>query len=455
MPTAVLVSLIGHVALVALMAFGLPSLLEPDEQRITSNPVGIVTEADLAALSKPQLPPARDASVSQARAAAAKAATDADSTTAKQANTAAEIANAASQQAATAPKTTTLATKQATAAQAASSNAAQARQVLAQAAPRAKATTRPASPTPRAKPAQSPSALVIAQQKTPSLTARNPTPASTQRPKDIAPTPTAQPHLETPPSQPPPIATAAAAKVPDTAEARPLPPRRPTTPTLMASTPEAVAARPADTVEPAKPIPAEPRNPAPREALAQTPQPPRAQARKAPLPPRRPAHLRRPPTQLAEAPAQKQTLSAPKSKSNDAFASLISDAIPTKSSDDRRRAVAETLGVGVSAVSLSKTDQKAIESRLGGCWRPLIGQVRAEDLVVVLSVRLGPTSEVERVRVIEKPPGAVGRAAADRAKQAVQKCSPMNKFGLLKLPADKYRDWRDMRIRFDPRNPAG
>jgi hypothetical protein len=59
---------------------------------------------------------------------------------------------------------------------------------------------------------------------------------------------------------------------------------------------------------------------------------------------------------------------------------------------------------------------------------------------------------------VSSPPastGSAGRIAVERARQAVQLCNPMNKYGQLTLPPGKYREWRDMRIRFDPRKLAG
>ena len=435
MPTAFLVSLTGHIALVLLAVLGLPSLLEPEEQRITTNAVSLVTEADLAALSQPQLPPVREADTSQVPPA-----TNASQANVEQANSAISVASAVSQRADNALSAATATVKKIA--------AAQAEHVTAQLA-RSQAAASAAAPAPAATVAQRPSPVSVRQYQSAEAVPHNPLTA--KRPVELAARPTRMPSA-TPLKLPPPAAIATIKTAPDTQKVPPLPPRRAPTPILIASAPTAAAAKPATAVEPAKPVPAEPPTKRPREAIAQVPQAQRAQARKAPLPPRR---LRRPPTQLAEVSPQKQTPAPGKSRSNDTFASLISGGIGSKSSNDRMNVVAESLGVGVSLGSLSKTIQEAIAARLGGCWRLLRGQAGSEDLVVVLSVRFGLGSEVQEIQVIDKPLGPAGEAAVVRARQAVQKCNPMNKFGQLKLPADKYRDWREMRIRFDPQNIAG
>ncbi len=372
MPTGLIVSLVGHVFLIALMAFGVPAWLEERRpEKVTASAVSLVTEAELAALTKPRLPPARNASETPAQTAAARKAPDAQSRAAEAA--AATVA------------------KQAETAAAAEAKAA---------AVSARADAPPPPPPP-------------------------PAPAPTASPVAALPPPRRAPVPDAAPSAPAPSATAA----------------------------RAPAARPVEAVAPPAPKPPEPEAPAPKETLAQAPQPQRPRARETPAPPRRP-----PEPELAEAPAKAEASTKAEAPSNDAFASMIGKAIPTKSSDDSMAAVAASLGVGVAAGSLSRADQDAIAARIGGCWRPLKGAARVEDLVVEVVLELGPTSEVLNIRIVSQPPSAAGQfgqVAVDRARQAIQQCNPMNKFGVLTLPADKYPEWREMRIRFDPRKMSG
>ena len=145
----------------------------------------------------------------------------------------------------------------------------------------------------------------------------------------------------------------------------------------------------------------------------------------------------------------------PKENADDAFANLIGGAIGVENKKDDMSAIADALGVGVTSGPLSNTIQQAIAARLGMCWIPLKGAPGAEDLIVEVRIRLLPTSEVDQVEIVKRPPGQFGNVAAQRAEQAVRKCNPFNKSGILTLPLNKYRDWREMRITFDPRKYTG
>ena len=76
MYAGVIASVVGHVLLVLLLAVGLPELFPPEDKIITTNSVGVITEDQLAALSTPNLPPAREAGASSAATAAAASAAE-------------------------------------------------------------------------------------------------------------------------------------------------------------------------------------------------------------------------------------------------------------------------------------------------------------------------------------------------------------------------------------------
>lgn len=196
--------------------------------------------------------------------------------------------------------------------------------------------------------------------------------------------------------------------------------------------------------------------PTPRDVKTQKSRQPSAQAQKAPPPPQR-AVQTKPPVKEATASIKTKAPLPPKSQENpnDAFANLIGGAIGSVPEKDGMSAIADALGVGVSTGPLSNTIQQAIASRLGMCWTPLKGAPGAEDLVVEVRIRLLPTSEVDQVEVVKRPPGQFGNVATQRAEQAIRKCDPFNKAGILTLPLDKYRDWREMNITFDPRKYTG
>jgi outer membrane biosynthesis protein TonB len=100
-------------------------------------------------------------------------------------------------------------------------------------------------------------------------------------------------------------------------------------------------------------------------------------------------------------------------------------------------------------LSLSEVD--AIRSQLSKCWNIPAGARMAEELAVPLRIQLRQNGAVISVEFVEKgrynnPSNSFYRAAADSARRAVLKCSPLKN-----LPPDKYDQWKDMEINFDPK----
>ena len=451
-------SVIGHVLLILVLAVGLPELFPPEDKIITTNSVGVITEDQLAALSEPNLPPAREASASPTATAAAAA--SAQVATSQQAAEAAQSANAqdaAQSGANTAALTAADAARSARAPEAAQSAAEAASSAAtatatstaarnAQQSTTSEATARNAAVRPLTSAELAANALPPpeAVARAPRLPPRRPvaSAAESSAPKTLT---ASQPQAEAATRAPTELAAvkpppeAAVTKPPELAAARP---------------PELAAAKPPEAT-PATP-PETPDAPRPREVLAQTATT-RAEARRTRLPPRRPAHLDDPPDeapntgtrQIAEAP---QKATGKKPAKQDFFASMKSSigAKPTAGGLD---GVRKTLGVGIAGARVSASDQAVLAKRLGGCWYKPDGQRNARDLIVELSVELDTSSNlIGTPRVLKKPPasaGAPGRVAVARAIQAVQKCAPFNANGLV-LPPNSYSNWRTMRITFDP-----
>ena len=457
MYAGVIASVIGHVLLILVLAVGLPELFPPEDKIITTNSVGVITEEQLAALSEPNLPPAREAGASAtatAAAAPAEIATSQQTTEAAQsanaqdaaqsgANTAALIAAdaARSARAPEAAQSAAEATSSAAAVTAASTAARNAQQSTASEATTRNAAVRPLTSAELAANAPPPPEAVA---RAPRLPPRRPaaSAAESTAPKTLtASKPQAEAATRAPTElaavKPPP--EAAVTKPPELAAARP---------------PELAAAKPPEAT-PTTP-PETPDAPRPREVLAQTAAT-RAEARRTRLPPRRAANLDDPPDetpntgtrQVAEAP---QKATGKKPAKQDFFASMKSS-IGAKPTTGGLDGVRKTLGVGIAGARVSASDQAALAKRLGGCWYKPDGQRNARDLIVELSVELDTSSNlIGTPRVLKKPPasaGAPGRVAVARAIQAVQKCAPFNANGLV-LPPNSYSNWRTMRITFDP-----
>jgi len=99
---------------------------------------------------------------------------------------------------------------------------------------------------------------------------------------------------------------------------------------------------------------------------------------------------------------------------------------------------------------LSITELDLIRRQLAACWNVPAGARDAKDLYVDIKVEMNPDATVNSASVIGSSGSgnSFARAAADSALRAVRnpKCSP------LKLPLDRYDQWKTITIRFDPQH---
>jgi outer membrane biosynthesis protein TonB len=97
----------------------------------------------------------------------------------------------------------------------------------------------------------------------------------------------------------------------------------------------------------------------------------------------------------------------------------------------------------------------ALKNAIEQCWNPPAGAPHPEQLIVQFHLLLNPDGSVSGTPQLtaESNAAAAGnpfmRAAADAARRAIYVCSPY------KLPPDRYSDWRDSVVNFDPRDLAG
>jgi len=95
---------------------------------------------------------------------------------------------------------------------------------------------------------------------------------------------------------------------------------------------------------------------------------------------------------------------------------------------------------------------RAIQQQLFSCWRLDPGAVAAEDMVVEIRVALNPDGSIQRADVIDvarMSRDGYFRSAAENARRAIYKCSPF------RLPPNKYQIWRELSLRFNPREMFG
>lgn len=95
---------------------------------------------------------------------------------------------------------------------------------------------------------------------------------------------------------------------------------------------------------------------------------------------------------------------------------------------------------------------QAIQQQLRACWRLDPGAREAEDLIVEIHVMLNPDGSVRQAQILDAVRmgrDAYFRSAAENAKRAIDVCSPF------RLPLRKYDIWRELTLRFNPREMFG
>ena len=99
---------------------------------------------------------------------------------------------------------------------------------------------------------------------------------------------------------------------------------------------------------------------------------------------------------------------------------------------------------------MSASDIDFFRSQISRCWTPPVGGLGAEDIVVKLRIELNKDGTLARPPAIANATASpFFTAAADSAMRAVFQCQPYT------MPADKYSQWRDMLLNFDPRRMYG
>ena len=122
----------------------------------------------------------------------------------------------------------------------------------------------------------------------------------------------------------------------------------------------------------------------------------------------------------------------------------------------RREPMAKAQIQGAATLSASALEQnemaRAIQEQLRNCWRIDPGARGAEDIVVEIKVLLNQDGSVQRVDIVDvvrMVQDGFFRSAAENAKRAISRCSPF------RLPLRKYDVWRQLTLRFDPRQMFG
>lgn len=233
----------------------------------------------------------------------------------------------------------------------------------------------------------------------------------------------------------------------------------------------------------AKPKPKPPVKKAPPPEPMQkveTPPPPPAKPEKTTMPPPEPKPAEKPakkakaPVKLAsvEPPKAFRTLPRPRAKpkrprrqfSADRIAALL-DKDQKKKQTEPRRQVAKTEAATppparpraakprLRSQPMTMSEVDAIRYQIEKCWSIPAGARDAENLVVRIKIFLNMDGS------LSKAPEIVGgnrsgdpfyRTAAESARRAVLKCQPLKN-----LPVEKYSNWREITLTFNPREMLG
>jgi outer membrane biosynthesis protein TonB len=137
----------------------------------------------------------------------------------------------------------------------------------------------------------------------------------------------------------------------------------------------------------------------------------------------------------------------PPDKSFDALLNQLT--APDKSQGKVKTGNRTVKGIGAqTAMTMDLVD--SLRNQIEQCWNPPTGAPHPEQLVVFMSLSLNQNGTVAQTPQVTGDSAGTHdsytRAAADAAMRAIYVCAPY------KLPPDRYADWKDSTIKFDPRD---
>lgn len=136
---------------------------------------------------------------------------------------------------------------------------------------------------------------------------------------------------------------------------------------------------------------------------------------------------------------------APRRENNDINALLnqLTRAEPAPRNARPAARAQEAVGIG-NAATASLAD--ALRTAIAACWNPIPGAPNPADQIVVFALQLNRDGTVARVESQTRGGNTYTAAARLAAEQAIRGCQPYDT-----LPANRYNEWRDFTLRFDPR----
>lgn len=209
--------------------------------------------------------------------------------------------------------------------------------------------------------------------------------------------------------------------------------------------------------KPPEPKPPEPKKEEPKKEPEKKPEPPKEAL--APPKPEKKEPEKKPEPPKPKPPEPKKEELKKEERQEEDFASLLKNLTPAESKpqptpDAPEKPVedAEPAAGQMAELSdrLSVSELDAFRRQIEPCWNVPAGAEYAENLAVEVRVVMRRDMTVQDAGVLDKARynrDSTFRAAADSALRALRnpRCSP------LKLPPDKYNEWKTIVINFDPR----
>ncbi len=149
----------------------------------------------------------------------------------------------------------------------------------------------------------------------------------------------------------------------------------------------------------------------------------------------------------------------PKPKRDDFINSILKDVAPTQKSAEKADKPTPQKSPAPSPsppsldqqVSMSEID--AVRQQISRCWNLPAGARDAQDLIVTIRATVAPDGTVTSAVIDDrsKMGDPFFRAAAESAQRAMLNpaCQP------LKLPPQKYEQWKNLRLNFNPKDMIG
>jgi hypothetical protein len=253
------------------------------------------------------------------------------------------------------------------------------------------------------------------------------------KPADTPPPPA--PKAPTPPTPPSPPEPKQAEQPPPKPEEAPPPPPSPPTPPQP---------------QPAQTLPDLPQPEVIPDKTQEKPPPQEAKIETPPAPELRPPQVDKPKPKPERKPVQQAAAFNSLLKNLTQAQNQTAEATPTPPETPPEPTQAPSAPIGEQ---LTSSELDAVKSQVAGCWYLDPGKKGADTMVVEIHVTLGPDGGVignpeimDTGRAASDP---TYRAAAEAARRALLKCSP------LRLPTNKYDLWRSTTFRFDAAGMIG